>query len=182
MRAPPLHYLQSIIPDVDHPDLNAMRNFLHAPKINIPVVLYQGEQIVYAAEVKMIGHGHALYKAALDAVREEIKTRTPAIEWDSVSFHSAKKFSQADMAQGQPTLADYVGVYRKMDFTAAHLDALAHLEKVYDEPDRAAAKLAFEGAIHRLCAAIISTSVEVTPDPAYAPVRKGILHRFMPKF
>ena len=182
MAQPSIEFLQSIIPDVDHPDLNAMRNFLHSAKINIPVKLYNEGREVYAAEVKMIGHGHALYKAALDATLESIATRKPAIEWDSASFLSDKKFSKDELMQISETLADYVGQYRKMDFAVAHLDVLQHLEKVYGEPDRVKAKVAFEKTIQRLCAVIISTSVDVTPDPAYAPAHKGILQRFMPKF
>lgn len=174
--------LHKLIPDVDHPTLNAMRNFVHSDKIWIPVRLFKDGQQVYGADVRMIGHTHSLYRAALDAALAGIADRKPAIEWDEVSFHSDKRAAKADMLRDEASLSAYVTIYRTRSPHVALIDALENMNSVIADPAKAD-KTMFEHSLLRLCAAIISTSVEVTPDPAYAPApRKGILQRFMPKF
>ena len=172
-----------LIPDVDHPTLNAMRNFLGADKIWIPVRLYKDGQQVYAADVRMIGHTHSLYRAALDATLAGITDRKPPIEWDQVRFHHETHYvDKADALKDEASLSAYITIYRTRSPHVALIDALENMNTVIADPAKAD-KTLFEHSLLRLCAAIISTSVEVTPDPAYAPApRKGILQRFMPKF
>lgn len=182
MQNPSTAYLLTFVPDLDHPDLNAMRNFLGGKKINIPVRLYQNGEQVYAAEVHMIGHSHALYKAALDAVLDSIETRKPALQWDHVRFHSDKDVRRDDMLQARVSISDFISVYRRAGFALAQADVHRHLQDIKAEPDPAKARQMLDLNIMRLCASIISTSIEVTPDPAYAPApRKGLLQRLLPR-
>ncbi len=182
MPAPAHQHLLSLIPDVDHPTLNAMRNSLRGDKISIPVRLYHNGQQVYAAQVRMIGHTHALYRAALDATLASLATRSPAIAWDEVSFHSDKKMARADALRDEASLSAYIGIYRKIEPHLAIHDAIDNLATLAQQPAAENSRVMFEHALLRLCAAIISTSVEVAPDPAYAPSpRKGLLARWMPR-
>lgn len=170
--------LRSLIPNVDHPTLNAMRNNLHNKKIDIPVCLYKDGQQVYAATVYMYGHGHSLYSAAFDATLEA----AGQIEWDHASFHSSKQFEKTELlADKTPSLSGYITAYRKIGFAAAMDDVDKNLVRMNGLPVPAAKEL-FEQNMLRLCAAIISTSVEVMPDCAYAPVVKSGFGRFLPKF
>ena len=174
--------LQTFVPDIDHPDLNSMRNFLAGDrKIDIPVRLYKDGKQVYGSTVYMIGHTRQLYKAALQATLDGIATRKPAIEWDEVSFHSDKKFAKDDYLAHPSPLCDYIAIYRTVDFSLAMGGVMRDMEAIIDETDRTKARFMFEDNIIRRCAAIIATSIEVKPDPAFAP-KRGLIQRFMPKF
>lgn len=170
--------LRGLLPDIDHPTINAMRNNLHNKKIDIPVKLYKDGVQVYGATAYMLGHGHSLYRAALDAATEH----AAGIEWDQAQFHSAKLFAKTDLLEAdEKSLSSYITAYRKIGFDAAMQDVSKNLSLAKDLPadDK---KEAFEQNMLRLCAAIISTSVEVKPDAAYAPVVKTGLRKFLPKF
>lgn len=182
MQNPSTAYLLTLVPDLDHPELNAMRNFLGSKKIDIPVRLYHQGQQAYAAEVRMIGHSHALYKAALDAVLDSLAARKPALQWDHVRFHSENDVRKEDMLQASVSISDFISIYRRAGFAAAQADVHRHLQDISQEADHAKARRMLELNIMRLCASIISTSIEVTPDPAYAPApRKSLLQRLLPR-
>lgn len=183
MPAPANQELLKLVPNVDHPTLNAMRNSLYGDKIWIPVRLYKDGQQVYGADVRMIGHTHSLYRAALDATLAGIADRNPAIEWDQVSYHSAMKLDKTTALADEVSLSSYINIYRQIDPRVAIIDAVENIDRLAAQTSDAPRKEIIEHALLRLCAAIISGSVEVTPDPAYAPApRKGFLSRFKAKF
>lgn len=174
------HDLLPLIPSVDHPTFNAMRNALCSDKIRVPVRLYKNGQQVYAADVRMFGHSHSLYRAALDATLGSIAARAPAIEWDQVGFHSDKKVDKADVLTDEASLSTYITLYRTVNARLALLDALDNLNKVAQKPAASVSRSETEHSMLRLCGAIISASVEVIPDPAYAP-RQNLLRRIASK-
>ena len=170
--------LRSFVPDVDHPTLNALRNNLHNKKIDIPVRLYKDGVQVYGATALMFGHGHSLYRAALDAVIEQ----ATGIEWDQAQFHSSKMFDKAALLDDAETsLSTYITAYRKTGFETAMQDVMQHLDHA-KTLTAIQTKEAFEQNMLKLCAAIISTSVEVKTDAAYAPVVKTGFRKFLPQF
>ena len=89
--------LLKLIPEIDHPAFNAMRNAIPG-KVSIPVTLYQDEVRTFHAEVVMFGHTWSLFAPALMLVLEELKDRKMEVAWNAVAFTSpAKKFSRSEM-------------------------------------------------------------------------------------
>lgn len=180
MRCHPCTICNRLFPTLITPISTRCAIFCTHPKINIPVVLYQGDQIVYAAEVKMIGHGHALYKVALDAVREEIKHAHPPLNGQCQLSRSK---IIADMAQGQcphwPITSAFIArwILRRRILTRSRI-----LKKSMTNPTVRQQNWRLK-VLSTVCARRLSRpALKSHLDPAYAPLRKGILHRFMPKF
>lgn len=174
----PVEFLRSLVPDADHPDLNAMRNSLSSPKISIPVHLLKDGREVYAADVFMFGHSQSLYQTALAIVLDDLGARKTGVDWDHVHFHNAQALRAKAATQSEVNpLAEYIRLYRKIDLPMAVEGITKDMRALDDQADPAKRKSMLDQNILRLCAVLIATSVELKVNPAYTPKPKGLLQR-----
>ena len=175
--------LLKLIPEIDHPAFNAMRNAIPG-KVSIPVTLYQDEVRTFHAEVVMFGHTWSLFAPALMLVLEELKDRKMEVAWNAVAFTSpAKKFSRSEMEISEGELAGYMKQYRKMDFAAAMADAQGYLQ-VNETLSAAEIRKVMDAAALKICAVILVSSVEIKSEELKNPPRENAflkaLRRFKP--
>jgi hypothetical protein len=84
-----VEFYKSVIPDIDHPALNSLRNASDDP-ITVPVELYDKGAKVLSADVLMVGTTTPQYRAALWLTLREVERAGAAIEWDECSFLSGQ--------------------------------------------------------------------------------------------
>lgn len=91
----------SIIPDIDDPFWNFYRNITQTttPDIRIPVIFYDGETIVAAADFRCLGSPYSLRNLALDQTIKSLKQKNPALQWSAVSASHGTKIPAADVTE-----------------------------------------------------------------------------------
>lgn len=80
-------YMRGLLPDVDHPEFNALRNG-RGSKVNIPVTLYKDDEPVLSAEIRMFSSAAALYKPALWLLLKDCEDHGIDLDWDKAGFVS----------------------------------------------------------------------------------------------
>ncbi len=160
--------VQSVIPDISHPDILFLSNGL--TEIKIPVTLMNDGGKVWQADVVTFGAGRQLNKVALDAVLADLDMREIKLQWDAVTFTNPDApWPRHEIEWTPDPLSTYVRAARGNSFEnnvrfCYGLFDQALLRK--DDPQKVK-ELIDEGAL-RMVAAVLALNISVEPKPMSA--------------
>tara|TARA_R110002124_G_scaffold64985_2_gene177323 strand:+ start:132164 stop:132733 length:570 start_codon:yes stop_codon:yes gene_type:complete len=171
MRKLNIEFYKSVIPDLDHPALNSLRNASNSSApIHVPVTLYSEGEKVLSADVSMIGTAIAQYKAALWLTLRALERADITVEWDECSFLSAQtKFARASCADfDDDALVPHMRADAALSFKDVFIKASESLLSVDDAAD---SQESLDNFAYRITASVILHSAAV--DSADINALKG---------
>lgn len=143
-------YMKAFLPDIDHPEFNALRNG-DGRMVNIPVTLYKNDEPVLSAQVQMLSSARALYMPALWLLLRECAQSGVDVDWDTASFTNVDtRFSKNDLTDWRRDPAtDWMQRYNGKPLPEVAGHVLDELEALDGKMEGAQLKARFnDAAVH----------------------------------